>query len=240
MIDLPHRNGPLLDVRDLHAWYDESKALHGVEFDVAPGKVVTLLGRNGAGKTSTLRAIMGLLRRKSGVIRFDGYDIARLAPESVARSGVAYCPEERGIFASLTVAENLGLPPVIGPGGMSDADVLALFPNLRDRWSSPGTKLSGGEQQMLAIGRILRSGARLLLLDEPTEGLAPVIVKRIGALISTLRERGYTILLVEQNFRFAARLADRFYIVEHGKVVDGFDRDDLAASEQTIKTYLGV
>jgi len=204
MIELSQRSSALLEVRDLHAWYDESKALHGVEFDVAPGKVVTLLGRNGAGKTSTLRAIMGLLRRKSGVIRFDGRDIARLTPESVARNGVAYCPEERGIFASLTVAENLGLPPIIGPGGMSDADVLALFPNLRARWSSPGTKLSGGEQQMLAIGRILRSGARLLLLDEPTEGLAPVIVKKIGALISTLRERGYTILLVEQNWPIAS------------------------------------
>ncbi|MEW6645275.1 MAG: ABC transporter ATP-binding protein [Pseudomonadota bacterium] len=240
MIDKPHRGGALLEVRDLHAWYDESKALHGVEFDVASGKVVTLLGRNGAGKTSTLRAIMGLLRKRSGIIRFDGKDIARLSPETVARSGIAYCPEERGIFASLTVAENLELPPVIGSGGMSDIDVLTLFPNLKARWSSPGTKLSGGEQQMLAIGRILRTGARLLLLDEPTEGLAPVIVKRIGELIVTLKARGYTILLVEQNFRFASKLADQFYIVEHGKVVDRFGRDDLAASEQTIKTYLGV
>jgi branched-chain amino acid transport system ATP-binding protein len=240
MIDPANRTNSLLEVRDLHAWYNESKVLHGVAFDVGPGTVVTLLGRNGAGKTSTLRAIMGLLRKKTGSVRFAGDDIAHRPPEYVARRGVAYCPEERGIFASLTVAENLELPPIIKPGGMSDADVLTLFPNLKARWASPGTKLSGGEQQMLAIGRILRTGARLLLLDEPTEGLAPVIVKQIGAVIATLKQRGYTILLVEQNFRFAAKLADRFYIVEHGKVVDVLNRDDLAASEQMIRTYLGV
>jgi branched-chain amino acid transport system ATP-binding protein len=231
---------PLLSVHNLEAWYGESKVLHGVSFDVRPGELVTLVGRNGAGKTSTLRAIMGLIRRKSGEIRYDGRDISKLPPEDVARAGIAYCPEERGIFASLTVGENLELPPVVSSGGMSTAEVLNLFPNLEARWSSPGTKLSGGEQQMLAIGRILRTGARTLLLDEPTEGLAPVIVKQIGAVIAKLKERGYTILLVEQNFRFAARIADRFCVVENGKVVEVLDRSDLAASEQKIQNYLGV
>lgn len=233
-------NLPLLSVRNLEAWYGESKVLHGVSFDVRPGELVTLVGRNGAGKTSTLRAIMGLIRRKSGEIRYDGRDISRLPPEAVARAGIAYCPEERGIFASLTVGENLELPPVVASGGMSNAEVLTLFPNLEARWASPGTKLSGGEQQMLAIGRILRTGARTLLLDEPTEGLAPVIVKQIGTVIAKLKERGYTILLVEQNFRFAARIADRFCVVENGRVVEVLDRSDLAASEQKIQTYLGV
>lgn len=231
---------PLLSVRNLEAWYGESKVLHGVSFDVRPGELLTLVGRNGAGKTSTLRAIMGLIRRKSGEIRYDGRDISRLPPEAVARAGIAYCPEERGIFASLTVGENLELPPVVASGGMSNAEVLTLFPNLEARWASPGTKLSGGEQQMLAIGRILRTGARTLLLDEPTEGLAPVIVKQIGTVIAKLKERGYTILLVEQNFRFAARIADRFCVVENGRVVEVLDRSDLAASEQKIQTYLGV
>lgn len=231
---------PLLSVRNLEAWYGESKVLHGVSFDVRPGELVTLVGRNGAGKTSTLRAIMGLIRRKSGEIRYDGRDISRLPPEAVARTGIAYCPEERGIFASLTVGENLELPPIVASGGMSNAEVLTLFPNLEARWASPGTKLSGGEQQMLAIGRILRTGARTLLLDEPTEGLAPVIVKQIGTVIAKLKERGYTILLVEQNFRFAARIADRFCVVENGRVVEVLDRSDLAASEQKIQTYLGV
>jgi branched-chain amino acid transport system ATP-binding protein len=230
----------LLEVRNLHAWYGESKALHGVGFDVRQGELVTLIGRNGAGKTSTLRAIMGLIRKRSGEIRFDGKDLSQRPPEYVARSGLAYCPEERGIFASLTVGENLELPPAVAPGGMSTADVLALFPNLKVRWNSPGTKLSGGEQQMLAIGRILRTGAKLLLLDEPTEGLAPVIVKQIGSVIAELKQRGYTIVLVEQNFRFAAKLADRFCVVEHGRVVEVLDRSDLAANEQKIQNYLGV
>jgi branched-chain amino acid transport system ATP-binding protein len=231
---------PLLTVRNLEAWYGESKALHGVSFDVRQGEVVTLTGRNGAGKTSTLRAIMGLIRRKTGQIGFAGRDILGLPPEGVARAGLAYCPEERGIFSSLTVGENLELPPVVAPGGMSNDEVLALFPNLKARWTSQGTKLSGGEQQMLAIGRILRTGARVLLLDEPTEGLAPVIVKQIGAVIRQLKERGFTILLVEQNFRFAARIADRFCVLEHGKVVEILDKADLAASEKKIQAYLGV
>ncbi|MDI6028531.1 ABC transporter ATP-binding protein [Corticibacterium sp. UT-5YL-CI-8] len=230
----------LLKVENLHAWYGESKALHGINFDVLPGEVVTLIGRNGAGKTSTLRAIMGLLRKRSGRIHFDGRDLSQRPPEYIARRGLAYCPEERGIFASLTVGENLELPPVVASGGMSTAEVLALFPNLQARWSSQGTKLSGGEQQMLAIGRILRTGAKLLLLDEPTEGLAPVIVKQIGSVISTLKQRGYTIVLVEQNFRFASRLADRFCVVDHGKVVETLDHADLAGNEQKIQTYLGV
>lgn len=231
---------PLLQVRNLEAWYGESKALHGISFDLWEGEVVTLLGRNGAGKTSTLRSIMGLLRRKSGEIRFRGQDISQSPPEAVARAGLAYCPEERGIFSSLTVGENLELPPVIASGGMSTRDVLTMFPNLEARWASQGTKLSGGEQQMLAIGRILRTGARTLLLDEPTEGLAPVIVKQIGAVIASLKKSGFTILLVEQNFRFAARLADRFCVVEHGRVVETLSRDELAGNETRLHAYLGV
>lgn len=233
-------NNPVLHVRNLEAWYGESKSLHGINFDVMPGELVTLLGRNGAGKTSTLRAIMGLLRKRTGQVYFAGKDISNCQPEIIARSGLAYCPEERGIFASLTVGENLGLPPVIAPGGMSDQDVLTLFPNLKARWSSQGTKLSGGEQQMLAIGRILRTGAKTLLLDEPTEGLAPVIVKQIGAVIATLKQRGYTIVLVEQNFRFAAKLADRFCLIEHGRVVETMKHAELASNEKKIQAYLGV
>ncbi len=235
-----HSNSPVLQVRDLEAWYGESKSLHGINFDVMPGEVVTLLGRNGAGKTSTLRAIMGLLRKRTGRVHFAGKDISNSQPEMIARSGLAYCPEERGIFASLTVGENLRLPPVVAPGGMSDDDVLTLFPNLKARWSSQGTKLSGGEQQMLAIGRILRTGAKTLLLDEPTEGLAPVIVKQIGAVIATLKQRGYTIVLVEQNFRFAAKLADQFCVVEHGRVVETLKHAELAGNEKKIQAYLGV
>ena len=235
------RNGAVvLEVEGLEAWYGESKALDGVGFRVHQGEVVSLVGRNGAGKTTTLRSIMGLVRRRTGTIRLDGEDIVRRAPEEIARRGIAYCPEERGIFASLDVAENLRLPPVVAPGGLTEAEILGLFPNLKERWSSPGTKLSGGEQQMLAIGRILRTGARILLLDEPTEGLAPVIVKQIAAAIAGLKARGFTIVLVEQNFRFAARLADRHCIVERGRVVETVARDDLAANRDKIEAYLGV
>jgi branched-chain amino acid transport system ATP-binding protein len=218
----------------------DSKALHGMSFEIGRGEVVTLLGRNGAGKTTTLRAIMGLLRRKTGEIRFGGEELCDRLPEYVARRGIAYCPEERGIFASLTVEENLTLPPVIAEGGMALDDILSLFPNLEERRSSPGTKLSGGEQQMLAIARILRTGATLLLLDEPTEGLAPVIVKQIGAVIGKLKERGFTVLLVEQNFRFAAKLADRHYVVEDGRIVEAFTAADVAGGVERIETYLKV
>ena len=211
---------PLLVVRDLHAWYGESHILHGVDFDVRPGEVVTLLGRNGAGKTTTLKSIMGIVRRRTGSVRFDGAELIAQASNAIARRGLAFCPEERGIFASLTVEENLRLPPRVRAGGLSEDAIFGLFPNLRERLRSPGTKLSGGEQQMLAIGRILRTGARLLLLDEPTEGLAPVIVQQIGRTIARLKAEGFTILLVEQNFRFAAIVADRHYVMEHGRVVD--------------------
>ncbi len=229
-----------LEVAGLNAWYGESQALHGMSFEVGRGEVVTLLGRNGAGKTTTLRSIMGLLRKKTGTIRFEGEDVAGRLPEAIARRGIAYCPEERGIFASLTVEENLFLPPVIAEGGMAVDDIYALFPNIAERRTSQGTKLSGGEQQMLAIARILRTGATLLLLDEPTEGLAPVIVQQIGAVIRKLKERGFTVLLVEQNFRFASRLADRHYVVEHGKVIDTLAASDVAANLERIQNYLKV
>jgi branched-chain amino acid transport system ATP-binding protein len=231
---------PSLTVAGLNAWYGESQALHGMGFEVGRGEVVTLLGRNGAGKTTTLRSIMGLLRKKTGTIRFEGEDIAGRLPEAIARRGIAYCPEERGIFASLTVEENLFLPPVVAEGGMSVDDIYALFPNIAERRTSQGTKLSGGEQQMLAIARILRTGATLLLLDEPTEGLAPVIVQQIGAVIRKLKERGFTVLLVEQNFRFAAKLADRHYVVEHGHVIDTLSASDVAANLERIQNYLKV
>lgn len=233
-------NPPLLELNDLHAWYGESKALHGVTFNVREGEVLTLLGRNGAGKTTTLRSIMGLLRKKTGTIRFNGQDISNKNPERIAQLGLAYCPEERGIFSSLTVAENFVLPPVIAPGGMTEDEILTLFPNIKRRWTSQGTKLSGGEQQMLAIGRILRTGAKVLLLDEPTEGLAPVIIKQIAAVIKELKVRGFTIILVEQNFRFASKLADRYCIVEHGHVVETFSHDELADNQNKIEAYLGV
>ena len=232
-------NVPLLAVRDLHAWYGESHVLHGVDFEVPPGKVVTLLGRNGAGKTTTLRAIMGVVRRR-GSIMFDATETSGLSSRCIARRGIGYCPEERGIFASLSVEENLLLPPVVRPGGLSLDAIYALFPNLRERLSSPGTKLSGGEQQMLAIARILRSGARLLLLDEPTEGLAPVIVQQIGRTIQKLKQDGFTIILVEQNFRFAATLADRHYVVEQGRVVDRFENAEIDANIDQLQSYLGV
>ena len=230
----------LLSVSQLHAWYGESHILHGMSFNVAEGEVVTLLGRNGAGKTTTLKAILGIIPLRRGNVRFEGAELIALPSYHIARRGLAYCPEERGIFASLSVEENLMLPPAVRPGGMSVDEIYALFPNLSERRKSQGTKLSGGEQQMLAIGRILRTGARLLLLDEPTEGLAPVIVQQIGAVIRTLKERGYTILLVEQNFHFASTVTDRHYIVEHGQVVDMIANDRLSDNLDKLHTYLGV
>ncbi|MBY0337491.1 MAG: ABC transporter ATP-binding protein [Acetobacteraceae bacterium] len=231
---------PLLQVKGLEAWYGESHVLHGVSIDIHEGEVVTLLGRNGAGKTSTLRAIMGLTGRRSGSIRYRGQETIGLRSDLVARAGIGYCPEERGIFASLDVTENLMLPPAIAEGGLSVAEIHTLFPNLKERARSPGTKLSGGEQQMLAIGRILRTGAKLLLLDEPSEGLAPVIVQQIGRTIRELKARGFTVLLVEQNFRFAQTVADRHYVMEHGRVVDMVRNEDLNASLERLHEYLGV
>jgi branched-chain amino acid transport system ATP-binding protein len=231
---------PLLAVRDLHAWYGESHILHGMAFDVRAGEVVTLLGRNGAGKTTTLKAVMGIVRRRTGSVRLGGEELVGLASNAIARRGLAFCPEERGIFASLTVEENLVLPPRVQPGGLTLEAIYGLFPNLRERLRSQGTKLSGGEQQMLAIGRILRTGARVLLLDEPTEGLAPVIVQQIGRTIARLKTEGFTILLVEQNFRFAATVADRHYVVERGRVVDEIDNARLDASMDKLHEYLGV
>jgi branched-chain amino acid transport system ATP-binding protein len=230
----------LLRVQDLHAWYGESHILHGTGFGVGEGEVVTLLGRNGAGKTTTLRAIMGIVAQRRGSVVFDGHELVGLPSNRIARCGIAYCPEERGIFASLSVEENLLLPPVVRPGGMSVEEIYGIFPNLAERRRSQGTKLSGGEQQMLAIGRILRTGAKLLLLDEPTEGLAPVIVQQIGAVIRTLKQKGFTILLVEQNFRFAATVADRHYVVEHGRVVDRIGNDELDRNIDKLHDYLGV
>jgi branched-chain amino acid transport system ATP-binding protein len=231
---------PLLAVEDLRAWYGESHVLHGVTFDVRAGEVVTLLGRNGAGKTTTLKAIMGIVARRRGSVRYDGHELIGLASNRIARHGLAFCPEERGIFASLDVEENLLLPPVVRPGGLTVPAILELFPNLRARLTSPGGKLSGGEQQMLAIGRILRTGARLLLLDEPTEGLAPLIVRHIGEIIRRLKADGFTILLVEQNFRFAATVADRHYVMEHGRVVDLIPNAELNDRMAVVHEYLGV
>jgi branched-chain amino acid transport system ATP-binding protein len=231
---------PLLAVQNLQAWYGESHILHGVDFEVFAGEVVTLLGRNGAGKTTTLKSIMGIVGQRQGSVKMEGRELIRLTSDKIARTGIAFCPEERGIFASLDVEENLFLPPQLRPGGLSAEQVFELFPNLKERLHSQGTKLSGGEQQMLAIGRILRTGARLLLLDEPTEGLAPVIIQQIGRTIGMLKERGFTILLVEQNFRFAATVADRFYIMEHGKVVERFGHSELDAKRDKLHEYLGV
>ncbi len=230
----------LLSVKDLHAHYGESHVLHGMTFDVPKGEVVTLLGRNGVGKTTTMRSIMGIVAKRAGSIRYNGTETVGLPSNRIARLGIAYCPEERGIFSSLSVRENLVLPPVIKPGGLSLEEVYELFPRLLERAGSQGTKLSGGEQQMLAIARILRTGAEMLLLDEPTEGLAPVIVQHIGDIIRQLRQRGFTILLVEQNFHFAATVADRHYVVEHGQVIDMIPNADLAANMDKLKTYLGV
>jgi branched-chain amino acid transport system ATP-binding protein len=231
---------PLLKVAGLQAWYGESHVLHGIDFEIGRGELVTLLGRNGAGKTTTLRSIMGIVGKRTGSVRFEGRETVGQQSNIIARLGLAYCPEERGIFSSLNVEENLMLPPVVKPGGMSLEEIYKLFPNLLERRRSQGTKLSGGEQQMLAIGRILRTGASLLLLDEPTEGLAPVIVQRIGDIIRTLKERGFTILLVEQNFHFAATVADRHYVVEDGRVIDMVGKADVQQSLGKLQAYLGV
>ena len=231
---------PALTVENLEAWYGESHILHGIDFNVKAGEVVTLLGRNGAGKTTTLKSIMGIIGKRTGSIAFDGQSISRASSDRIARLGIAFCPEERGIFSSLDVRENLLLPPIVRPGGLSMDAIFELFPNLKERLSSQGTKLSGGEQQMLAIGRILRTGARFLMLDEPTEGLAPVIIQQIGHTIARLKSEGFTILLVEQNFRFAATVADRYYVVEHGKIIDGFANSELSANMDKLHTYLGV
>ena len=232
---------PLLSVENLQAWYGESHILHGVNFQVFPGEVVTLLGRNGAGKTTTLKSIMGIVGHRKGSVKFEGRELIGSASNDIARAGIAFCPEERGIFASLDVKENLLLPPEVKPGGLSLDRIFELFPNLKERLgSSQGTKLSGGEQQMLAIGRILRTGARLLLLDEPTEGLAPVIIQQIGKTIRTLKQQGFTILLVEQNFRFASTVADRYYVMEHGRVAEGFSSSELEANLEKLHEYLGV
>jgi len=231
---------PLLVVQNLQAWYGESHILHGVAIEVRAGEVVTWLGRNGAGKTTTLKSIMGMVGHRTGSVRFEDKELISLTSDTIARAGVAFCPEERGIFASLSVDENLDLPPQVRPGGLSRAEIFALFPNISERLDSQGTKLSGGEQQMLAIARILRTGARFLLLDEPTEGLAPVIINQIGKTIRALKEQGFTILLVEQNFRFAATVADRYFVMEHGRVIDGFDAPELKTNLGKLHAYLGV
>lgn len=236
----PVDKAALLTVRDLHAWYGESHILHGVSFEVRRGEVLTLLGRNGAGKTTALKSVLGMVGRRTGSVVFEGKETIRLPSDRIARLGVAYCPEERGIFSSLDVRENLLLPPKTRPGGLGLDQIFALFPNLQERLKSQGSKLSGGEQQMLAIARILRTGARLLMLDEPTEGLAPVIIRQIGRTIARLKEEGFTILLVEQNFGFAATVADRFCVMEHGRIVDGFPIGELASNIGRLQETLGV
>ncbi len=229
-----------LEVSNLHGWYGESHVLHGVDFHVDEGEVVTLLGRNGAGRTSTLRAIMGLIGTRKGSIKVKGAETVELATHRIARLGIGYCPEERGIFSSLSAEENLMLPPPLAPGGMSLAQIYAMFPNLKERAASQGTRLSGGEQQMLAVARILRTGARLLLLDEISEGLAPVIVQKLGEVVHSLREQGFTIVMVEQNFRFAAPLADRFLVMEHGEVIQEFTQAELPSRIDRLHEYPGV
>jgi branched-chain amino acid transport system ATP-binding protein len=230
----------MLEVKDLHAWYGESHVLHGVTFDVQEGEVVTLLGRNGAGRTSTLRAILGLTGSRKGSVRVSGSEAIDMATHRIARLGVGYCPEERAIFSSLSAEENLMLPPELAKGGMSVEQIYAMFPNLKERAASQGTRLSGGEQQMLAVARILRTGARLLLLDEISEGLAPVIVQKLGQMVQALRKQGYTIVMVEQNFRFAAPLADRFFVMEHGRVLQAFTQAQLPSNIERLHEYLGV
>jgi branched-chain amino acid transport system ATP-binding protein len=231
---------PVLEISGLNGWYGESHVLHGVDLTVGEGEVVTIVGRNGVGKTTTLRATMGILQKRSGSVKIMGAETIRLVPEKIARLGMGYVPEERGIFASLTVTENLMLPPVLAPGGMSVDEIYRLFPNLKDRGRSQGSKLSGGEQQMLAIARVLRTGAKFLLLDEPTEGLAPVIVQQIGRVLDTIREKGLTVLLVEQNFRFAARVSDRHYVMESGKIIDMITKSEIAGKMERLEEYLGV
>ena len=233
-------SAPFLEVSNLHGWYGESHVLHGIDFRVDEGEVVTLLGRNGAGRTSTLRAIMGLIGARKGSIKVRGTETIQLATHKIARLGIGYCPEERGIFSSLSADENLMLPPVMAEGGMTLDEIYALFPNLKERAASQGTRLSGGEQQMLAVARILRTGARLLLLDEISEGLAPVIVEKLASMVQMLRGKGYTIVMVEQNFRFAAPLADRFLVVEHGQVIQTFAQSELPARMELLHEYLGV
>ncbi|ULB11629.1 ABC transporter ATP-binding protein [Cereibacter azotoformans] len=230
----------LLEVTGLHAWYGESHILHGVDLFVEEGETICILGRNGMGKTTTLRTIMGILRKRTGTIRFAGKDMMGVPLHRTAREGLGFVPEERGIFATLSVEENLTLPPVVARGGLSVGEIYELFPNLKERRSSPGTKLSGGEQQMLAMARILRTGARCLLLDEPTEGLAPVIIQRIGEVLVELRDRGMTVVLVEQNFRFASKVADRFYLMDHGQMVADFPVEDLPANMPMLNSVLGV
>ena len=229
-----------LVIKDLNAWYGESHVLHGMNVEVAHGEVVTLLGRNGAGRTSTLRSICGLVGRRTGSIQVNGVETVAMQPHTIARLGIGYCPEERGIFTSLTCEQNLMLPPVVAEGGMAVEEIYEMFPNLKERRNSPGGRLSGGEQQMLAMARILRTGAKLLLLDEITEGLAPVIVQRLGQIVTALREKGFTVVLVEQNFRFAAPLADRHYVVERGQVVKVVEKSELASNTEMLNEYLGV
>jgi branched-chain amino acid transport system ATP-binding protein len=231
---------PVLEIAGLQGWYGESHVLHGIDLTVGQGEVVTLIGRNGVGKTTTLRAVMGILQRRQGTVKVMGTETIKLPPERIARLGVGYVPEERGIFASLTVTENLMLPPTLAPGGMSVDEIYRLFPNLQERARSQGSKLSGGEQQMLAIARILRTGARFLLLDEPTEGLAPVIVQQIGRVLDTIKNKGLTVLLVEQNFRFAANVADRHYVMESGKIIDMIGKSEIAGKMERLEEYLGV
>ncbi len=229
-----------LRITDLHAFYGESHILHGVDLTVNRGEVVTLLGRNGAGRTTTLKSIMGLVGRRSGSVMINGVEAVSLPPHAIARRGIGYCPEERGIFASLSCEENLMLPPEVASGGMGLDEIYAMFPNLKERRASQGTRLSGGEQQMLAVARILRTGAKMLLLDEISEGLAPVIVQSLARMIRMLREKGFTIVMVEQNFRFAAPLADRFYVMEHGRIVERFGADELQAKAEVLNELLGV
>ncbi|MBY0362145.1 MAG: ABC transporter ATP-binding protein [Phreatobacter sp.] len=231
---------PMLEVRDLHAWYGESHVLHGVNLEVAEGEVVTLLGRNGAGKTTTLKSIIGIMGKRQGAIRFRGAETVEMSSRAIARLGIGYVPEERGIFSSLSVEENLLLPPQVQPGGMTVEQIFDLFPNIKERLQSQGTKLSGGEQQMLSIARILRTGAKFLLLDEPTEGLAPVIIEQIGRTIARLKREGFTIILVEQNFRFAQTVADRHYLVEQGRVVDMILNAELDKNIDKLHAHLGV
>jgi branched-chain amino acid transport system ATP-binding protein len=240
MPDGSHTSTDMLQIRDLHAFYGESHILHGVSLDVGKGEVVTLLGRNGAGKTTTMRSIMGIVGKRTGSIRLNATELVGLPSNKIAKLGIGYVPEERGIFSSLNVEENLMLPPTIKPGGMTVDAIYTLFPNLKERRKSQGTRLSGGEQQMLAIGRILRTGADFILLDEPTEGLAPVIIQQIGRVVRELKQRGLTILLVEQNFRFAATIADRHYVMEEGHIVDMIPNDQLEANMGKLHEYLGV